>query len=81
VTKFIVTATVNQVVTKEVQLLVEADHPEDATNLTKEALLAYPEPIFIAGVKRVLTAKAKYGLPMDIEIVSMKDPNEAAEND
>jgi hypothetical protein len=84
VIKYIVTATVNQVVTKEIQLLVEAVHPEEAAQATKDALLAYPEAISVAGVKRVLTAKAKYGLPMDIAILSIKDPNastQTAEND
>lgn len=67
-----VTATVDQIVTKEVQLLIEARTEEEAQEKARDALQTYPEAVTTPGVKRIVTNKSHYWIPKSIEFLRIK---------
>lgn len=77
---FSILAKVDQIVTKEVQLLIEAKTQELAEEKAKEVLATYPGPLdYDPFIHRVVTKKANYWVPRSIEFVAIKEePNEAA---
>lgn len=68
-TEFVLKARVNQIVTKEVLLLVEAGSEEDAMAKAREALNEYPKEVTVRGIKRMVTEKSNYWIPRDIEFI------------
>lgn len=71
---FSIIAKVDQIVTKEVQLLIEADNVEDAKAKAKEVLEIYPAPIpFDPMVHRVVTKQCHYWIPRSIDFVATKE--------
>lgn len=73
-----VSVKVDQIVTKEVKLQVVAGSEEEAENKTREALQAYPEPVKVRGVDRILTAKSHYWIPRSIEFIKISEDKEAS---
>ena len=68
---YTVLANIDQLVTRDVKLTVEADSEEHAFELSREALQVYPEPITILGsgnISRIVTEKAGYWIPRDITL-------------
>jgi hypothetical protein len=65
-----VVAKVDQIVTKRVQLTVDANSTEDAREKAREALQAYPEAVKVAGVLRMFTTKSTYWIPKSVEFIN-----------
>lgn len=72
-----VTATVDQIVTKEVQLLIEARSEEEAQEKARDALATYPEAVSTPGVKRIVTNKSHYWIPKSIDFLRIKKVKQA----
>lgn len=70
--KFLLQAKVDQIVTKDVSLQVEAVDEEEAVLKAREALQTFPDAIRVEGVQRVLASKSNYWIPRDIQIKSIK---------
>ena len=64
---------INQVVTREIALVVNALDEEEALLKTREALQVYPEPIEVQGISRIATRKMHFWIPRDIEIVEVNE--------
>lgn len=64
---FKLTAHVDQIVTKEVQLLVEARSEEEAEEKARQALADYPGPVSAEGIRRIVNIKSHYWIPKSIE--------------
>ena len=60
---------VNQIVTREINLLVDANSEEDAERKAREALEEYPKPVKVGGVSSILVTKTNYWIPKDLEFV------------
>lgn len=69
---FKITAQVDQIVTKEVQLLIEARTEEEAQEKARDALSTYPEPVSTPGVLRIVTNKSHYWIPKSIDFLRIK---------
>lgn len=67
-----VLAKVNQIVTKDVQLLIKANDPEDAEDKARTALMDYPGPVADRDVRRISTIKTNHWVPRDIDIVTIE---------
>lgn len=65
-------AKVDQVVTKEVKMIVEANSEEEAQDKAREALAVYPEAIEVPGVNRMLALSSHYWIPKSIEFSKVK---------
>lgn len=72
------TAKVDQIVTKTVQLTVTASCEEDAQAKAREALNEYPKPVAVAGVYRIVTVGSNYWIPKSIDFVSTEQQKESA---
>ena len=62
-------AKVNQIVTKEISLVVTASSRDEAEEKAREALQTYPDEITVSGIKRIVTQKSQYWIPRYIEFV------------
>lgn len=69
---FKITAQIDQIVTKEVQLLIEARSEEEAQEKARDALSTYPEPVATPGVLRMVTNKSHYWIPKSIDFLRIK---------
>jgi hypothetical protein len=68
---------IDQIVTKDVQLLIEADTPEAAEAKARGALEVYPAPIpYDPMIHRIVTKKSHYWIPKSIEVVAIKEDDE-----
>lgn len=67
-----ITAQIDQIVTKEVQLLIEARSEEEAQEKVRDALSTYPEPVSTPGVLRIVTNKSHYWIPKSIDFLRIK---------
>ena len=65
---YTVRAKVEQIVTKEVKLKVVAKTKEEAENKARESLHIYPKELNVEGVGGILTTKANYWPPRDIQL-------------
>lgn len=70
---FKITAQIDQIVTKEVQLLVEARSEEEAQDKARDALESYPKAVITPGVKGIVTNKSRYWIPKSIEFLRIKE--------
>ena len=70
--KYSVLAKVDQIVTKEVYLLVEARSEEEAQEKARDALQTYPEKVNTPGVLRILVNKSHYWIPKGIDFLKTK---------
>lgn len=73
-----VIAQIDQIVTKEVQLLVDARSEEEAQEKARDALQTYPEPVDTPGIKRIATNKSHYWIPKSIEFLSTQKVHDNA---
>ena len=69
---YIVEAKIDQIVTKEIKLLVEADSPDKAQSKAIDALTTYPQAVTVEGVNKIITTKSSYWIPKSIEITKTK---------
>lgn len=69
---FKITVQIDQIVTKEVQLLIEARSEEEAQEKARDALQSYPEAVNTPGVKRIVTNKSHYWIPKSIDFLRIK---------
>jgi hypothetical protein len=68
-----VTAKVDQIVTREVHLVVTAGTEEEAEAKAREALQLYPQAIDpVLGVTNLLTVKQNFWIPKSVDIVKIK---------
>jgi hypothetical protein len=67
-----IVAKVDQIVTKEVFLIVEANSEGLALDKARAALQEYPDPVTEPGIKRIVTEKSKYWIPRNIDFVEIK---------
>jgi hypothetical protein len=74
---YIMIAKVDQVVTREVQLLVNARSEEEAEDKARQSLQMYPKPVTIDGVNHIVTNKATYWIPKSIEFGRIKEEKPA----
>lgn len=65
-------AKVDQVVTKEVKMIVEAGSEEEAEAKGREALATYPEATGVEGIQRLLTVSSHYWIPKSVEFSKVK---------
>ena len=72
-TTFRVVAEIDQIVTKKVQLLVEAESSDLAEQKALDALHDYPKAVGVEGVHRIVTVKSNYWIPKSIDIKSTKE--------
>lgn len=63
----------NQVVTREISLVVDAVDDEEATAKVREALNTYPDPIEVQGISRIATRKMHFWIPRDIEFIEIRE--------
>jgi hypothetical protein len=68
VATFEVITELNQLVTKEVRLLIKARDEESAALKAHAVLQEYPEPIEVKGVEKILTTRTKHWIPRDVQI-------------
>lgn len=74
---YTIDAKVDQIVTKEVQLLIEAPDQEEAERKARSVLQDYPaETEYDPMIHRIVTRKSRYWIPKSIEFVSVKEENE-----
>jgi hypothetical protein len=67
------TAKIDQIVTREVMLLVTAGSEEEAEDKARQALQTYPKPITVDGVVRMVAKKAHYWIPKSIDFTRIKE--------
>ncbi len=70
--KYTVLANVDQIVTKEVQLLIEARSEEEAQEKARDALQNFPQAVDTPGVLRMVANKAHYWIPKSIDFTRVK---------
>ena len=75
---FKITVSIDQIVTKEVQLLIEARSEEEAQEKTRDALSTYPGPVTTPGVLRIVTNKSHYWMPKSVDFLRIKKVQEEA---
>lgn len=71
-TKFVVNAKVDQIVTKDIVLQLEARTEEEAEEKCRSALQTYPEPLEGQRIDRIITTKTQHWIPRDIEFTSIR---------
>lgn len=67
-----VTAQIDQIVTKEVQLLIEARSEEEAQEKARDALQSYPEAVATEGIPRMVTNKSHFWIPKSIDFLKIE---------
>ena len=72
-----VTVKVDQIVTKEVNLTVEANSEEEAESFSRQALDTYPKPVACPNVKTIVTTKSTYWIPKSLDFMSIKQVKNA----
>lgn len=75
-TKYVVLAKIDQIVTKEVRLEVSASSEEEASKKAVDALQEYPKAIQENGVDRVVTIKSNYWIPRSIDVIKITEEKE-----
>lgn len=71
-TEYLVVAKTDQVVTKEIQLLVEAENEGEAMAKATSALGEYPREVTEQGIKRIKSLSAHYWIPKAIEFKKVR---------
>jgi two-component SAPR family response regulator len=71
-------AKIDQIVTKEVKLLIVAGSEEEAEDKARQALQTYPKPVTVDGVNRMVTNKATYWIPKSIELRRIEEEKTVA---
>lgn len=70
--KYRINAKVDQVVTKEVVIELEANSEDEAVDKARQALQTYPESHDVEGVTLMCTVKSEYYIPRDVTFPSVK---------
>ncbi len=76
--KYTVLANVDQIVTKEVQLLIEARSEEEAQEKARDALQNFPQAVDTPGVLRMVANKAHYWIPKSIDFTQIRKVKDRA---
>lgn len=69
---------VDQIVTREIEVLSSGRDEEQARERAIEAIHVYPQPLEIEGIKKIRTVKETYWTPRDIDIVDIAREQEPA---
>lgn len=77
-TTYNVVAKVDQIVTKKVDFIIDANSEEEAQKLAYDALQEYPKGVTVKEIKRVLTVNATYWIPKTIDFITIKEVKENA---
>jgi hypothetical protein len=75
---YIMIAKVDQIVTREVQLLVVAGSEKEAEDKARQALQMFPKPVTVEGVDRMVVNKANYWIPKSIDFTSINEEKAVA---
>ena len=67
-TTYTIRAKVDQIVTKDIKLVVIAGSEEEAEQKAREALSVFPEAIEVPNIKQILVTKSHYWIPRDIDL-------------
>ncbi len=70
-----VTAKVDQIVTREIQLEVKAGSEEEAEAKARDALNVYPEPNTDSDVVSILPVKQHFWIPKSVDFTKTKKVN------
>jgi hypothetical protein len=76
--RFDVLAKVDQIVTKEVRLSVEASSEEEAQERATSALQTFPAAVEVPGILRIVANKATHWIPRSVDFVYIKKVNQSA---
>jgi len=79
-----VVAKVDQIVTKEVHLVISAGSEEEAEAISRQALNVYPSKLEFEDhnkVKNILTVKSTSWIPKSIDFKSVKEVNQKGSNE
>lgn len=71
-TLYTVIAKVDQITTRDVQVLVEADSEEEAQGKVREVMQIHPQESTVEGVRKVLVTRQNYWMPRDIDIIKTR---------
>lgn len=71
-TTFLVEAELSQVVSKVIQLQIEAQDEEEATSKARAALQDYPDKITVEGIRNLITLKIRHWIPRDIKFAFVR---------
>lgn len=70
---------VDQIVTREIKVVVSAKSEDEAGRKAIEAVQTHPDKVEVDGIKKMCTIKARYWIPRDTDIVScVKEEKTAA---
>jgi len=75
---YVMIAKVDQIVTREVQLLVVAGSEEEAEDKARQALQMFPKPVTVEGVQKMVVNKANYWIPKSVDFTSIKEEKAVA---
>lgn len=74
---FTIDVKVDQIVTKEIQLVIEAPDQAEAERKARAVLQDYPaETAYDPMIHRIITRKSRYWIPKSIDFISVKEENE-----
>lgn len=71
--KYTVIAKIDQIVTKEIKLVVAAGSEEEAQAKATTALGEYPDKVTEPSVLRMVTMKSNYWIPKSVEFVKTEE--------
>lgn len=73
-TSYSIQAKLDQIVTKDIYLLIDAGSPEEAEELARSILQHFPHPVpYNPKVKRVVEEKTTHWIPKSIEFTSVRE--------
>lgn len=70
--RYNVVVNVDQIVTKEIALIVEARSEEEAQERARDALQNFPQPVETPGILQMVANKAHYWIPKSIDFLKIK---------
>ena len=71
--RYRIRAKIDQIVTKEIVLLVGAASEEEATAKATSALNEYPEPVTEPSIHRMVATNSHYWIPKSVEFVEIEE--------
>lgn len=73
---YVIKAKVDQIVTRNIELVISASSEEEAALKTRQALSEFPEKVTVDGVNKILVLKSHYWIPRDIDLnIRKKEAN------
>lgn len=66
--EYTIRAKVDQIVTSQLRIVVLASSEEEAYKKAREAVEEFPEPVSVAGIKRMGRLSARYWIPRNVDL-------------